>query len=374
MNDCHTIREILQQPDVWMKTFDTVWDKKNEIVEFFNSNAVGKDLDIFLSGAGSSAFIADTAACLYYRDGYIHAKSVPTTDIVSGPAYYVDKTKKLIVSFGRSGDSPESVASYNIVRGCVKDAAHLIITCNAEGYLARQAERGTDYVLVLPKETDDVSLAMTSSFTSMLIASVLCKNIDHLSVEKEKLTCAKAFAERFFSEEVETNIKKIVNKDIHRAVFLGSGPLTGIAKEAHLKLQELTDGKIMCAYDSFLGLRHGPKAVIDESTLVVYLLSDDPYTRQYEYDLINQVNAEHNTAASILVSAKPCDCGFPVDFTINGEGIDLTEDNEYKFVPYVIIGQLLGYYFSLKYGLNPDLPSVSGTISRVVNGVKIYNY
>ncbi|MDD4033451.1 MAG: SIS domain-containing protein [Bacteroidales bacterium] len=374
MMNCHTIREILQQPDVWMKTFDTVWDKQNEIMEFMTSNGVSKQLDIFLSGAGSSAYIADTAACLYYRDGYVHAKSVPTTDMVSCPEYFLDGTKKLVVSFGRSGDSPESVASYNIVRKCVKDAAHLIITCNADGYLALTAERGRDYVLVLPKETNDVSLAMTSSFTSMLAASILCKNADRLGTEKEKLAGAAAFAKRFFSEEVLAQIKKIVNKDVRRAVFLGSGPLTGIAREAHLKLQELTDGKIMCAYDSFLGLRHGPKAVIDDRTLVVYLLSDDEYTRKYEYDLIRQVNAEHNPASRILVSANPDGCDCPVDLRINGEGLALGEDNEYKFIPYVIIGQLLGYHFSLKNGLNPDFPSVSGAISRVVNGVKIYNY
>ena len=43
-------------------------------------------------------------------------------------------------------------------------------------------------------------------------------------------------------------------------------------------------------------------------------------------------------------------------------------------VPYVLAGQLLGYFFSLSKGLNPDKPSVRGTISRVVSGVKIYEY
>jgi tagatose-6-phosphate ketose/aldose isomerase len=103
-----------------MKTFDTVWDKQNEIMEFMTSNGVSKQLDIFLSGAGSSAYIADTAACLYYRDGYVHAKSVPTTDMVSCPEYFLDGTEEVGCVIRTFRRQPESVASYNIVRKCVR--------------------------------------------------------------------------------------------------------------------------------------------------------------------------------------------------------------------------------------------------------------
>ena len=131
----------------------------------------------------------------------------------------------------------------------------------------------------------------------------------------------------------------------------------------------------MCSYDSFLGLRHGPKAVIKDDTLVVYLLSDKPYTRQYELDLIRQVGAQHNPAGQVIVSTVPSGYeGEGIDFELNGTSGSLPAAGAYRYIPYVLVGQLLGYFFSVARGLSPDNPSVSHTISRVVSGVKIYDY
>ena len=372
--DCHTIREIEHQPRMWMETFGIVEGMKNDIARFMADNHINKETRIVLTGAGTSAFVADTVACLFVRDGYDRTRSVATTDIVSAPASFLSPDDKLFVSFARSGNSPESVAAYSIARKFCRDARHLIITCNPDGCLARQADPEKDCVVVLPDGTNDRSLAMTSSFSSMLIASLLCKNIAKLDGERARLEAAAAFASRILEKDVQEALAGMTAKTVRRAVFLGSGALKGIACECHLKLQELTDGQIMCSFDSFLGLRHGPKAVINEETLVVYLLSDDPYTRQYEYDLIDQVDKENRPAAQVIVSLVPSDIKEGIDYEINAPVSEALLAGEYKYVPYVLAGQLLGYYFSLSKGLNPDKPSVRGTISRVVNGVTIYPY
>ena len=205
----------------------------------------------------------------------------------------------------------------------------------------------------------------------LLIASLLCKNIGSLDQEKARLDTAIAFASAFLSDETEQKLACFTEKKISRAVFLGSGPLKAVACECHLKLQELTDGQIMCSFDSFLGLRHGPKAVINEETLVVYLLSDDPYTRQYELDLVDQVKKQNRPAAQIVVSLAASGLKEGVDLEIDAPA---PVEGDYKIVPYVLVGQVLGYFFSLSKGLDPDHPSVRGTISRVVSGVKIYDY
>ena len=292
--DCHTIREIEHQPRMWMDTFRIIRERKADIERFLADNQITKQTRTVLTGAGTSAFVADTAACLFMQDGYGQTRSVATTDIVSAPCSFLSPEDKLFVSFARSGNSPESVAAYRIARKFCKDARHLIITCNPDGCLAKEAEPGKDLVIVLPDGTNDRSLAMTSSFTSMLIACLLCKNIQTLDVEEARLKAAAAFASHFLEDAVTTALREMTAKNIYRAVFLGSGALKGIACESHLKLQELTDGQIMCSFDSFMGLRHGPKAVVNERTLVVYLLSDDPYTRRYELDLIDQVGKEIN--------------------------------------------------------------------------------
>ena len=216
---------------------------------------------------------------------------------------------------------------------------------------------------------------MTSSFSSMLLASILAQATATLDVEGKKLAEAIAFAECFLREDSLKQLQALTERKISRAVFLGSGPLKGVACECHLKLQELTDGAIMCSYDSFLGLRHGPKAVIKDDTLVVYLLSDKPYTRQYELDLIRQVGAQHHPAGQVIVSTVPSGYeGEGIDFELNGASGSLPAAGAYRYIPYVLVGQLLGYFFSVARGLSPDNPSVSHTISRVVSGVKIYDY
>ena len=372
--NCHTIREIAHQPKMWMDTYDIVMDRKQDIEEFLSANSINKDTEIILTGAGSSAYIADTAVCEYMKAGFVHAKAVATTDIVSAPSYFLSPSPKLFISFGRSGNSPESVAAYEVANKCCPGSHHLIITCNPDGELAKRVEPGKDLVIVLPDGTNDRSLAMTSSFTSMLVTSLLCKNVKTLAAERAKLQAAAYFAESIIAGEAADKIAKLAEKKIKRAVFLGSGPLKGIACESHLKLQELTDGGIVCAFDSFMGLRHGPKAVINEETLVVYLLSEDPYTRQYELDLIDQVEHDNHPAAQVVLSVTPSGVKDILDFEINAPQPEALKDNEYVCAPFVLVGQLAGYFFSLDHGLSPDNPSVRGAISRVVSGVKIYKY
>ena len=372
--NCHTIREIAHQPKMWMDTYDIVMGRKQDIEEFLSANSINKDTEIILTGAGSSAYIADTAVCEYMKAGFYRAKAVATTDIVSAPSYFLSPSPKLFISFGRSGNSPESVAAYEVANKFCPGSHHLIITCNPDGELAKRVEPGKDLVIVLPDGTNDRSLAMTSSFTSMLVTSLLCKNVETLAAERAKLQAAADFAESIIAGEAADKIAKLAEKKIKRAVFLGSGPLKGIACESHLKLQELTDGGIVCAFDSFMGLRHGPKAVINEETLVVYLLSEDPYTRQYELDLIDQVEHDNHPAAQVVLSVTPSGVKDILDFEINAPKPEQLKDNEYVCAPFVLVGQLAGYFSSLEHGLAPDNPSVRGAISRVVSGVKIYKY
>ena len=156
-------------------------------------------------------------------------------------------------------------------------------------------------------------------------------------------------------------------------MFLGSGALKGIAEECHLKLQELTDGAVICKFDSFLGFRHGPKAVVNDKSLVVYLMTDQERVQRYERDLVKQVDANNKPVAQIIVIAgnKPELPEVKADLVVQMP-YGYKENDFYGIVPFVLVGQLLGYYASVAHGLNPDAPSVSGNIHRVVEGVTIY--
>jgi tagatose-6-phosphate ketose/aldose isomerase len=370
----NTKREILQQPQMWRETYDKLAAKIEEFKQFLAKHGIGKDSDVIFCGAGSSEFVADAVACLYIADGFSKARSVATTDIVTDPEFYVHKDDTVVAfSFARSGNSPESAGAYEMLNHFCKKAYHIIITCNGKGDMLRDMNPDRDFCFVLPDPTDDVSLVMTSSFSSMAMAATMLRDPSKLASQKDAVYEAASFAECFFTPEVTEAVARIAKRNVKRAVVLGGGPLKGIARECHLKMQEMTDGAIMSAYDSFMGLRHGPKAVIKDDTVVVYLLSDDDYSRQYELDLMRQINAEHNPIAQIAVSKKPVDDPkVKLDLQVNCPSCSPFSKNPYTYVAYVIIGQILGYHFSLEHGLNPDSPSVSGVISRVVNGVKIY--
>ena len=212
---------------------------------------------------------------------------------------------------------------------------------------------------------------MTSSFSTMLLTALLVSRIDRIGGDAAAVECLANQTARAL-ETYDSRIAAVARRNFSRAVFLGSGALKGIAEESHLKLQELTDGGVMCGFDSFLGFRHGPKAVVKEDSLLVYLVSRDPAVRRYEEDLIRQIDANNRTAAVVVVSAEPYAVG-GVSFDLNvvlGGG----DTGVYGCIPYVFTAQLLGYYKSLDRGLNPDSPSVSGNIHRVVEGVTIYPY
>jgi len=213
---------------------------------------------------------------------------------------------------------------------------------------------------------------MTGSFTSMLLAGLLISRSKESSRIKEQIDLLEKYGNTILTH-YNKSIQNVANLKFERAIFLGSGPLLGTALEAHLKLLELTDGKVVCKHDSFLGFRHGPKAIIDKTTLLVYLLSNKPYVQQYEADLIAAVNAGDWGMYSIGISEVMPD-NVKVDLSIS-----LTEEKggieeEFLAVCSVLPAQMLGFYKSLQLGLSPDNPSVNGKISRVVKGVNIYPY
>ena len=371
-NTMFTFNEIHQQPAMWRKELAALLAKKEEIRAFMHKYLT-PDTDIVLTGAGTSAFIGDALQPVM-RGMWQNVRSVATTDIITHAKYLLNPEKPLLlVSFARSGNSPESVGAVNLANKLCKNVAHVYITCNKNGKLALQAE-GKDNILLLllPEETDDKSLAMTSSFSTMLLTCLMLGHIDTLDKDQEMIEKTAKNAEAVMAE-YEEKLKEIAGRPFERGVFLGSGALKGIAEECHLKLQELTDGAVVCKFDSFLGFRHGPKAVVNSKSIVVYLMTEQEDVQRYERDLVKQVDANNTPVAQIIVIAgkAPELPGVKADLVVKMP-YGPEENDFYGIVAYVLVGQLLGYYASLAHGLNPDAPSVSGNIHRVVEGVTIY--
>ncbi|OJV86056.1 MAG: hypothetical protein BGO34_19310 [Bacteroidia bacterium 44-10] len=366
----HTHREIFQQPAMWRETYKCISEKEKEISSFL-SIYCDNDVTIIFAGAGTSSFIGNILTFILPKHHLYNIKSVSTTDITThAPVIFQKEKRYILVSLARSGNSPESIAAVDLANSiCGENIAHIYITCNAKGKLVKKAEHKNVLSLVLPPETNDKGLAMTSSFTSMLLASALIFDMPNVKAKEFLIDALSEKAEGMFAE-YKDKTAEIASRNFERAVFLGSGEEKGIAEECHLKLQELTDGKIICLFDSFLGFRHGPKAALNEKTLLVYLFSEDDNVFQYERDLVIQINQQQKPMAQIYVAHKKRKIE---NIVFDMEMIPKTQaQTEYDVILYVLVGQMLGMFKSMELGLNPDNPSVNGKIARVVEGVTIY--
>lgn len=366
----HTAREIAQQPVLWQR----VWERAVEDgdgLQTFLDEALSRSKRIILTGAGTSAFIGLSLIGAFQRRTGILTEAIATTDLVSHPRDFLHRDiPTLMISFARSGNSPESVAVLALAEELCSNCYHLIITCNPDGKLAKFDAGKRKYVFALPPEANDQSLAMTSSYTGMLLAGLLIARLKDLDVARKSVDVLAGYGKRLI-EHGASEIRKISEYDFKRAVFLGSGPFFGAARESHLKVQELTDGLIICKEDSFLGFRHGPKAVIDDETIVFYLFSNEPYASQYERDLVYSMKRGRKPMLEVgVMESKMPDLPLDYSFSLSDNGVRL--DEEFLTVCSVVPAQLLGFFKSLGLGLQPDSPSASGSISRVVEKFQIY--
>ncbi|SMO52732.1 SIS domain-containing protein [Fodinibius sediminis] len=368
-----TAEEIERQPLTWKKLWKKIMQESERLTSFVNNLQTKRGLNIVLTGAGSSAFVGDTVASSWLTHTSCPTQVIPTTDLVTHFRERVATTKPLLlISFARSGNSPESTAAIQRANELCEEVHHLIITCNAEGKLAQMKGQPNTCVFLLPPEAEDQSLAMTNSFTSMALAATLIPALSAVPTDKlqGQVETLSSYAEHLLGQYVPM-LHTIAQKAFSRIVFLGSGSNWGVAKESHLKVQELTNGQVVGKFDSFLGFRHGPKAIINDETLIVYLLSNDKRTNRYERDLIDQV-ARHDIDLTTVAVAETSDITSNVDFSIQmGENHKLRE--EFWAILCTLPAQIIGFFKSLMLGYNPDNPSPDGTISRVVEGVTIYN-
>ncbi|HAX98685.1 MAG TPA: sugar isomerase [Candidatus Atribacteria bacterium] len=371
----YTPQEIHGQVDLWTSSVERVFQYRHKLVELFSSQLDKKRSIIYLAGAGTSEFVGYCLQGLFRQSFPIPVQVVSTGKLVTHPEEYFAHTNPLMISFARSGDSPESCGAYEIANQFSDSIRHLVITCNKEGGLARRARHDPNSLVIdLDKATNDRGLAMTASFSNMVIAGQACSQIHSPDEYTQKLPQLVAAGKQLLAMTPGV-VKRIAESDFQRAVFLGSGSHFGTAIESHLKLQELTSGQIMCGYNTFLDVRHGPKAVINKQTLVVAFLSSDPYVRRYELELLKEIRQQELGKMTILV-------GQAIDYEVGRFGDEVIEINlnSQSMLPdaltppvYVMIGQLLGLFKSLHLGFKPDSPSKTGVIHRVVQGVKVYD-
>ncbi len=370
-----TTREIYQQPQVWQTAFENYKVQADEIAVFLNNIDEKYDyIKVILTGAGTSAYVGDTLLP-YFRKIYDERKwnfnAIATTDIVANPLAYLHKeVTTILVSFARSGNSPESVAAVDLAKDIVEELYQITITCAAEGKLAQQAHGDERNLLLLqPAPSNDAGFAMTSSFTSMMLTALLVFDKTDLVTKEEKISALIALSQEMLDSAAA--IQKMVSLDYNRVIYLGAGSFFGLAHEAQLKILELTAGQVATMYESPVGFRHGPKSLVNEKTVVVVFGSTDSYTKLYDLDLVREVAGDEIARKVILLTDQK-------ENLENVEQVILSSqylvDDVYRVFPYIVYGQLFALLTALKVKNRPDTPSPTGTVNRVVQGVIIHSF
>lgn len=361
----NTYTEIFAQADTWEEVYGLYEERKAEIEKFLAS--FDKDTKVIFTGAGTSEYVGNIAQDYLKTHGDFDFESIATTDLVSAPYLHFKKNQKtLLVSFARSGNSPESLAAVKLGEQIVDDFYNLPITCAHDGKLAvNLKDDKNSYVFLNPAITNDKGFAMTNSFSSMLLAALL---IFDTSLEDKKDLVEKLADIARDTYEKSEEIEKLVDFDFDRVAYLGSGPLGKLTKEARLKILELTAGDVVTIFDSSMGFRHGPKSFINDKTLVVSFVSANDYTRKYDLDILDEIKADGIAPKIIAVTNEDVDRDY--QFILDSQGIN----DAYLAVAYVVIAQLISLITSLRVGNTPDNPSKSHTVNRVVKGVTIHEY
>jgi D-galactosamine 6-phosphate deaminase/isomerase len=373
----YTPAEIAQQPATWKSTFALFQKRRVELLDFLTDAGLGYSTQpkptVFLIGAGTSDYIGRSLAHVLRRLWQCEVIAVPSTSLLThGEQWLIPGHRYVWISFSRSGDSPEGVSVLEKALVSHPDIHHIIVSCNAAGNMIRcAAGHKQAFTVTLDDEVNDRGVAMTSSFSNMVVFGQCLSHVHNLE-QYEPILERLVEAGRTFLPRAADLAEKLAAEPYGKVCFLGSGALEGVAVECGLKVLELTAGKTITMAESAMGLRHGPMAALDKTTLLVAFLSSDKKVSRYEQDLLQELTRKRLVQTQIAVGGHsempldglaerylspeirqpvPDDCRPPVD---------------------VMFGQLLGLFFSLRWNLTPDRPSPNGAITRVVQNVTIY--
>lgn len=372
-----TTREIKQQPDLWRETLTNYQKQQPKIDAFISSITAAQNnetIRIIFTGAGTSAYVGDVLRP-YLNTMENQAKfdfeSIPTTDIVSAPKEFLKQDRPtILVSFARSGNSPESVATVKLAKQFIKTLYQITITCAKDGHLALEAKDDPNNLLLLmPEKSNDLGFAMTGSFTCMLLSGLLIFDSSRLEMKQQFVQEIIGMGMDVLARETE--ISNLLKSNYTRIAYLGSDSLSGLTREAQLKVLELTAGEIATIFDSSVGFRHGPKSFINDQTVVFIFISNHPYTRKYDLDIAEEIKGDKIAADVVTLDVLDEQNFSGTRFTYSkGQALP----SAYLALPYVMFAQTVALHSSLKVKNTPDTPSATGTVNRVVKGVKIYDY
>ena len=373
----HTPGEIANQPDTWGKTFESFCSQRENIQNFLTSAGVTaagtSEVIVYLVGAGTSDYTGRAISYLLRKTWQCEVIAVPSTDLLTQMEQLILPGRKYLwISFSRSGDSSEGVAVLEKVRERYPEIHHIVISSNPDGRMLKDSVGDPKTLgICMIDEANDRGLAMTSSFSNMVIFGQCLAHIKDIGRYETVLRKLVAAGKSLLPRAADC-AASVAKQGYTKACFVGSGPLREVAKESALKVLEMTAGKTLTMTESALGLRHGPMAALDDQSLFVCFLSGNKRVQGYERDLLREIGAKKIAHRRVVVGAGELATDSYAEDYLAPAGVTGIAD-EYRAPVDVMFGQLLGLFNSIQWKLMPDSPSPRGVITRVVEKVNIYS-
>ena len=373
----HTAYEIAHQPAMWRKLAEYLQTQKQIIDDFFGKIGDLKNARIVLTGAGSSGFVGRIVSGFVAEATGLGSEAIHTTDIVASPKMCfpssLEEKPTLLVSFARSGNSPESVGAVNVARKLSKNLYELAIVCDGESLLSKiTRESANGLVLVMPEGTNDKGFAMTSSVSTMILTGFTVLGGADVSTITNGITKLADIVEKKGPEYVNV-AKACASFNPKRAWYMGSGPMVGLMQEGALKMMELTNGAVVAGYNNAPEFRHGPKTVMTPETITIHFVSPDDYTAKYDIDLLNELYSQKDGNKVVVICDEKSNHSADMTAAYANVG-DANFANLAVGIQGLVFMQLLSVYISLALNVPTDNPSPTGLVNRVVQGVTVYPY
>jgi len=346
--ESHTWNEILSQSTVWQSVLDELRESQvvREILQ-----ASSKKREWLFVGCGTSFYLAEAAAVSWTLLTGQPARAIPASEVLLFPQLLrAEGADVQAVVISRSGRTSEAVRSATVLKQDLRIPT-VGITCAQNSELGHACD-----ISIVLHSADEQSTVMTRSFTNMLLslqvlASRRANNMPFLD-------SLRAMAENFASHipAIAARMETFVSQNSFADyVFLGQGPFHGIAREAALKVMEMS-----CSYSQFfhtLEFRHGPKAIVTPATCLTFFLSDT--AQKAETEVLEEMKELGGVVLTVCNRAS-ARIRHASDLVIE---LDLDADELARLAPSIVPCQFLGFYSGLKKGLNPDQPK---NLTRIV--------
>ncbi len=324
----YTLKEISEQPDTILRAVDN-----NRIEEFVAHIKEAKNL--YITGSGTSYNAAEITKYLMSKFAKIKMNTLISSELPFSPNEI--EPNSTLITISQSGESADVLEAVKIAKESNAKILSIVNLLNSS--LSQQSS-----LAIGLNCGPEIGVAATKSFTSQLsilykITDQLCNGCINPDWEKVSSVISQILSNNSKVKEIAKNLK-----DVSDIYVLGRGIHLPIAKEAALKLKELS----YIHAEGIPGgeLKHGPLALMDSN---VYVIIINPNDSTYN-DTLNSANEIKARGAKIIgISDKKSNVyDYWIDIPSIGEAL-------YPLIEIVPI-QLLSYYSALEKKTDPDYP------------------